>query len=299
MKRHSSFLCPVLGMLCLGFFGTNLVAQDYPEVKATEVVSGLYMLSAKGGNIGVLIGEDGTFMIDDQFSNGTDEIFAAIKKVGGDTPRFLINTHFHGDHTGGNENIGDKGVLIYSHHNVRKRLTTENFIREFNFTMPAVKQPGLPVVTFSQDITFHLNGGEVHVFHVENAHTDGDAVIHFKSMNAVHAGDIFFNGFYPFVDPSHGGSVKGMINAVDRILAITNDDTMIIPGHGPLASKADLREYREMLSTAYKRIGKLKREGNSVQQIIDANPLGDLQEKWGNVMFDSSKWISIIFPIVN
>ncbi len=285
-----------------GLLATQLTlsaqAQEYPEIKSTKVSDGIYMLSAKGGNIGVLIGSDGTFIVDDQFSDGSGAILKKIGELGGDTPKFLINTHFHGDHTGGNEILGRAGTLIYSHHNVRKRLTQENFIKAFNFKMPPLDKDGLPVVTFSDDISFHINGEEVNAFHVSDAHTDGDAIIHFKSANVIHAGDVMFNGFYPFIDPHHGGTLKGMIEAVDKMLAISNAQTKIIPGHGPLASKEDLQAYRDMLNTAYQRLVKLRNQGKSVQEAIDSKPLADLQERWGNAMFDSNKWISIIYYTV-
>lgn len=280
-------LSPVSGM-----------SEDYPEVKSIQLADGLYMLSAKGGNIGLLIGQDGTFVIDDQFAVGSEAILNKINQLGGEQPKFLINTHFHGDHTGGNEAMGKIGAVIVSHDNVRKRLTVENLIKAFDFRMPPMAKDGLPVVTFSTDLTFHLNGGEVHAFHVPGAHTDGDAVIHFKSANVIHTGDIFFNGFYPFIDPHHGGSLQGMIDGADIILALSNAQTKIIPGHGPLATRTDLQTYRKMLSTANQRLKALKKQGKSVQQAIQADPLKDLSEKWGKTMFSSEKWISIIYPTV-
>ncbi|WP_167505884.1 MBL fold metallo-hydrolase [Desulfosediminicola flagellatus] len=263
---------------------------------STKVTDNLFMISGKGGNLGVFTGEDGTFLIDDQFAPLTDQIIETIKSVGGDTPKFLINTHYHGDHTGGNENFGDKGTLIFSHDNVRERLTTGSFIQEFDMKREPVSKSGLPVVTFSEDISFHLNGEDVRAIHVPHAHTDGDSFIVFNSANIIHAGDIFFNGFYPFIDVGHGGNLKGMISATDKILSYSDATTQIIPGHGPLANKEQLTAYKEMLLTVYERLSKLKASGKSVKEAIEVKPLADLEEEWGDGIFTGDRWIEIIYP---
>lgn len=184
-------------------------AAEEQKITPVTVAEGIYMLVGEGGNIGLFVGEDGTFLIDDQFAPLTGKILAAIKSLGGDYPRFLINTHFHGDHTGGNEKLGKGGALIFSHDNVRERLARGFSVEAFNMKQPGYAREGLPVVTFAEDIGFHLNGDTIRVIHVPNAHTDGDSFIHFKKANVIHAGDFFFNGFYPFIDVNHGGSLKG------------------------------------------------------------------------------------------
>lgn len=269
---------------------------DDVEIKATKVSEQVYMVTGKGGNIGLFIGEDGTFLIDDQFAPLTEKIVETIRSVGGEHPKFLINTHYHGDHTGGNEKLGGKGTLIFSHHNVRERLSAGSFIQAFNNKRDAVGREGLPVVTFSEDIVFHLNGDTVEVIHVPHAHTDGDSFIHFKAANVIHAGDILFNGFYPFIDVQHGGSLKGMIAAADRLLALADDNTKIIAGHGPVANTADLEDYRKMLETAYERLRGLKESGKTVEEAIAAKPLSDLEETWGDGLFEGDRWIEIIYP---
>jgi len=272
-------------------------AGHHEEVKITahRVADGIYMVTGKGGNIGLFIGTDGTFLIDDQFAPLTDKILATIKSVGGDHPRFLINTHYRGDHTGGNEKLGKKGTLIFSHHNVRERLETGSTIAAFKMTRPPVAKDGLPVVTYSKKVKFHLNGDTVHVKHVPHAHTDGDSFIFFEKANVIHAGDFLFNGFYPFIDVHHGGSLKGMIRAVDKILRMSNEQTKIIPGHGPLADKKQVAEYRTMLATAYERLRKLKAEGKSAQEAATAGPLDDLEATWGDGLFNGARWIEIIW----
>jgi len=289
-------LLSILLVLVAGL-APHAVAGHHEDVKITanQVAPGVYMVTGKGGNIGLFIGEDGTFLIDDQFAPLTEKILATIKSVGGEHPRFLINTHYHGDHTGGNEKLGKKGTLIFSHHNVRERLEEGSYIAAFKMKRPAVSKDGLPVVTFSKKVKFHLNGDTVHVKHVPHAHTDGDSFIFFEKANVIHAGDFVFNGIYPFIDVHHGGSLKGMIRAVDKIMRMSDDQTKIIPGHGPLADKKQLSEYRDMLATAYERLRKLKAEGKNAQEAAATGPLDDLEATWGDGMFNGARWIEIIW----
>lgn len=284
-------------ILIAGYLSFATVGKAAEDVKIApiKVTGQIYMLEGQGGNIGLFIGEDGTFLIDDQFAPLTEKILAAIKSVGGEHPKFLINTHYHGDHTGGNEKLGKGGTLIFSHHNVRERLKTGSFIETFNMKKEAIAQEGLPVVTFSEDISFHMNGDTVQALHVPNAHTDGDSFIVFENANVIHAGDFFFNGIYPFIDVTHGGSLKGMIKAVDSVLSQADAETKIIPGHGPIADKKQLETFRLMLVVAHKRLRKLKAEGKSAQEAAAAKPLADLDEVWGDGMFTSDRWIEIIW----
>lgn len=267
------------------------------EVKITTVAvrDGIYMLVGEGGNIGLFVGSDGTFLIDDQFAPLTEKHLAAIRAVGGDTPKFLINTHYHADHTGGNENLGKAGTVIFSHDQVRERLTVETVIQAFNMVTPPLPKDALPVVTFSRDVTFHLNGDTVHAFHVPRAHTDGDSVVHFRKANVIHAGDILFNGFYPFIDVAHGGSVKGMIAAADAMLALADGETKLIPGHGPLGDRAQLQAYRDMLATAYERLSALRAKGAGAEAAVAARPLADLEERWGKGLFTGDQWVGLIY----
>jgi len=280
------------------FPASTLLAQGDVKINPIPVSENIYMLSGQGGNIGLFLGEDGTFIIDDQFAPLTEKILAAIKSVGGDTPRFLINTHFHGDHTGGNENLGNVGTLIVSHDKVRERLVAGSYIKEFGMNSPPANKAALPVLTFSEDMHFYINNDSVNAVHVPSAHTDGDSIIYFKKANVVHAGDIFFNGFYPFIDAANGGSLRGTIAAVDAILAATDSKSKIIPGHGPLADKAQLQAYRDMLAIAYARLLKLKNDGVSVEDAIIHDPLSDLEAEWGNGIFSGEKWIRITYPAV-
>ena len=290
-KIISAFVFIAVGLIFL----TTTVQADEVEITSVQVSEQIYMLKGKGGNIGLFIGKDGTFLIDDQFAPLTDKIIAAIKAAGGNYPKFLINTHYHGDHTGGNENLGQGGTLIFSHDNVRERLSAGSFIEAFDMKQAALAKEGLPVVTFSEDITFHLNGDSVQAIHVPHAHTDGDSFIYFKAANVIHAGDIFFNGFYPFIDVKHGGSLKGMIEAADTILMLADNNTKIIAGHGPAGDKVALAGYRQMLATAYERLRALKEGGKTAQEAVAESPLADLEESWGDGLFKGDRWIELIY----
>ena len=274
---------------------TPAAAEEEVVIQTVPVEDGIYMLTGQGGNLGLFIGDDGTFLIDDQFAPLTPKHLEAIRAAGGEHPKFLINTHYHADHTGGNENLGKAGTLIFSHDNVRERLTVETVIEAFNMTTPPLPKAALPVVTFSSDVTFHINGETLRVFHVSRAHTDGDSVIHFQKANVIHAGDVLFNGFYPFVDVDHGGTLKGMIEASDAVLALADGETKIIPGHGPLGDRKQLQEYRDMLKTAYDRLSRLKVEGKSVEDAVAAKPLADLEERWGGGLFPGDTWVGLVY----
>lgn len=286
----------ILSVLTVWFLSYTMIAQaDAEKISPIPVAEQIYMIAGKGGNVGIFIGEDGTFLIDDNFAPLTEKIVEAIISVGGDYPKFLINTHYHGDHTGGNENFGEGGTLIFSHDNVRERLKTGSFLKAFNAKSEATEPEGLPVVTFSEGISFHINNDTVRAIHVAHAHTDGDSFIYFEEANVIHAGDILFNGFYPFIDVNHGGSLRGTIQGVDEILSLTDGSTKIIPGHGPLGDKAQLESYREMLRIAYDRLRKLKADGKTAQEAAASKPLADLEEIWGDGVFTGDRWIELIY----
>ena len=274
-----------LGLLILlpALLPTPVPAQESElSFQATELAPGLYMLEGvggfTGGNLGLLIGEDGVVLIDDGLPPLTDKLLAAIGELTEDPVEFLINTHVHGDHIGGNEAFGKNGATIVAHDNLRHRLLSDGI------TTPAGDVPApedaLPVVTFSDSVTFHLNGHEAFVFHVERAHTDGDAVIHFRTANVIHAGDLMFNGMFPFIDLDSGGSVDGYIAGQERLLALTDERTKIIPGHGPLADHKDLKAAVEMLKDSYARVRNLVEAGQAEEEILAANPLADYDEDW-------------------
>jgi glyoxylase-like metal-dependent hydrolase (beta-lactamase superfamily II) len=257
---------------------------DAVEIGVQEVAAGVYMLTGRGGNIGLSVGEDGAFVIDDQFAPLTEKILAAIATVTDEPVRFVLNTHWHGDHTGGNENLGEAGALLVAHENVRLRLSMDQVLERVGRPVteqPAAPEGAWPVVTFTRDVTFHLNGDDLHAFHVEHAHTDGDAIVHFRRANVVHMGDTFFRGRFPFIDTASGGSIDGLIAAAGRALAVMDADTRIIPGHGSLSGREDLREYRDALKTMRDRIAALRSEGRSLDEIQRARPTRDFAQRWG------------------
>lgn len=269
--------------------------SDDVQIETIHVAGNVYMLVGSGGNLGLSVGDDGAFLIDDQFAPLTEKILAAIKSLTERNVQFLINTHWHGDHTGGNEHMGETGAIIVAHENVRTQMTVDHFSAAFNSTTPASPESALPVVTFTESVTFHWNGDEIHVFHVAPAHTDGDAVIHFKNTNVIHAGDVVFNGMYPYFDTSTGGNLDGMIAATKTILDIATDETKIIPGHGALASRADLVGYYEMLLAARDLIAEHVEAGKTRDEVIAAKPTASLDAAWGGGFLPPDTWVGIVF----
>ena len=270
---------------------------DKVEIKTEKLSPTTFVLFGAGGNVGVSVGEDALFIIDDQYAPVSPKILAALKQLSDKPIKFVLNTHWHGDHTGGNENMGKGGALIVAHDNVRKRMSTEQFIALFKSKVPPSPKVALPVVTFSTDVTFHINGDEVYGFHVPKAHTDGDTVVQFKKSNVIHMGDVFFNGWYPFIDVSSGGSPEGVIAASDRVLAMSDDNTKIIPGHGPVAGKGDLKAYRDMLASVSGRVKALMKEGKKLDEIKSAKPSAEFDEKWGKAFIKADAFIEMLFAI--
>lgn len=266
------------------------------EIESSELAPGIYMLTGRGGNIGVSAGEDGVFLIDDQFAPLTEKIRAAVAALHDGPVRFVINTHWHRDHTGGNENFAEAGAVIVAHENVRERMSVEQVMERAGRTVEPSPSGALPVVTFTRDLTLHLNGEPARVIHLAAAHTDGDAVVHFTGSNVLHAGDIFFNGMYPFIDVDSGGSVDGMIAAADELLAMTDADTKIIPGHGPLASRDDLRGYRDMLATVRDGVRAMIEEGRTLEEIKAAGLTADFDARYNRLgFFEPERWVEMVY----
>ena len=241
------------------------------EIKAEKLADGIAVLSGAGGNIGVSYGSDGTVLIDDQYAPLTPKIEAAVAALGAEPVKYLINTHWHGDHSGGNENFGKAGAMIMAHDHVRERLAGEQESGKGND--PAAPKEALPVLTFHDGIKLHLNGDAVHVKHMKHAHTDGDSFVFWKKANVIHMGDLFFNKVtLPFIDLESGGNAKGMLAAAEKVLTMVDDQTKIIPGHGPMATKADLTSYRDMLKTVIGTVKQARNEGKSLEQIQAMKP---------------------------
>jgi cyclase len=271
--------------------------QDFSQVKVTviPVAAGIYMLQGSGGNIGLSVGQDNAFVIDDEYAPLTARIKAAIATVTPKSVRFVVNTHWHGDHTGGNENMANDGAIIVAQENVRRRMSTDQFNEVFKSKTPASPAAALPVITFTDGIDFYVNGDSVKVTHLKNAHTDGDVIIQFRGANVIHAGDTYFNGIYPFIDLSSGGSLAGIIAAADYILSISNEQTRIIPGHGALGDRASLMEYRRVMVAVRDRVNKLIAQKKTLPQVIAAKPLADFESTWGTGFMKTDQFLGIVY----
>lgn len=255
-------------------------AQDLAtSFKSTEVAPGIHMVEGVGGfgggNIGLLVGDDYIAMIDDSMPPLAPTLLSFVNDLAGGGIDFLVNTHVHGDHAGGNAHFANSGTVIFAHENIRRRLKQDPSI--------AGGEAGLPVITFGDGVTFHLNGLEARVLHLPTSHTDGDAIIWFPDANVIHTGDIWFHDLFPFIDLDNGGDVAGYIKSQKRILELANDETRIIPGHGPLGNKEQLQNNLNMLIDAAERIQQRLDAGDSEEDILKANPLASYHEQynWG------------------
>ncbi|HKP72068.1 MAG TPA: MBL fold metallo-hydrolase [Pyrinomonadaceae bacterium] len=284
----------VLALLVVCFAATQVRAQqDFANVKikATKVAGNVYMLEGAGGNIGVSAGADGILIVDDQFAPLADRIRAALKEINPGALRFVLNTHYHGDHTGSNAVFGREATII-AHDNVRSRLAAEQTV--LGEKVPPAPKEALPVVTFDQSVSLHFNGEEIKVIHFPRGHTDGDSVIFFTAANVVHMGDDFFAGRFPFVDLDHGGSVEGMLKNVTDIIARVPADVKIIPGHGALSTLDDLRAYRRMLAETSDIIRKQMQAGKTLEQVKAAG-LPDEWKTWGAGFIKTDRWIETVY----
>lgn len=253
-------------------FSILLFAQDDVVIKTDKLSDNVYMLTGQGGNIGVSVGEDGVFVIDDQFARLTPKILTAIRTLSDKPIVYVVNTHHHGDHTGGNANLAKEGAKIIAHDNVRKRLVEGG-------------KDGLPVITFNDKLNVYVNGEQVMVFHVDNAHTDGDALLYFTESNVLHTGDNYFHSRYPYIDVNSGGSIDGYIKAVKNALMLIDDKTKIIPGHGPLSNKAEYTTFLEMLKELRANVQAEIDKGKTEDDIVGNNAItkkyDDLNYSWG------------------
>lgn len=270
-----------------------------PTLESVSVAPGVFMLSGPGGNVGVVVAEDGVFLVDDQYPQLAPAVVAAVAAITPKPIRFVVNTHWHGDHTGGNELLGGSGSLVFAHENVRRRMSSEQVNELLGRTTPPSPAGALPIVTFSDAVTFHLGGHEVRAFHVPAAHTDGDAIVHLVSADVVHLGDVLFNRLYPFVDLWSGGSVEGTIAAVERVLATAGPGTKFIPGHGRVADRADLLAYVEVLRGGRAAVAKLVEAGKSRDEAVAARPTAAWDSTWAWSFISAERWVAILWEDVS
>ena len=302
MKR-SVLLFLTLCLPILWFSTHPLPAQqrnfERVEIETIQVSDGIYMLMGEGGNIGVSAGEDTVFLIDDQYAPLTEKIKRAVAAISPKPIQFVLNTHWHRDHTGGNENLGDAGVIIIAHENVRARMSVEQFLEFFGSRVPPSPKAALPMATFNDAVTFHINGQEIHIFHMPPAHTDGDSVIHFRQSNVVHTGDLFTYGQFPFIDIASGGSVEGLITSADRLLELVNANTKIIPGHGPLSDRSRLQEFRDMLVTIRDRIKPMIEADKTLEEILATRPTREFNQQWGQRFLNPDQFTRLVYTSLN
>ena len=283
-------IVPLLTLVAAAAFAQQ---QDFSkvEIKVQKVAGTVYMLQGAGGNIGVSVGDDGIVIVDDQFAPLAPKIRAALKGITDKPIRFILNTHYHGDHTGGNTEFSKDGPII-AHENVRKRL--QSGTSALGRTTPPAPKDALPVITFNDRATIHINGEDIRAIHMPHGHTDGDAVIWFVQSNVVHMGDDFFNGTFPFVDADNGGSVRGLSMNLDAILAQIRDDTKVIPGHGPLGDKTTLRAFAEMIRGTSAAVDAAMRSGKTLEQIKTEKVL-DPWAKWASSFMTVDRWAESLY----
>jgi glyoxylase-like metal-dependent hydrolase (beta-lactamase superfamily II) len=294
-SRIHPLLAGALGALAIFLVPVSFAQEDQVEYIATSLSPTVTMIKGRGGNIAVSAGEDGVFIVDDEVEPLTDQLLASISKVSDQPIRFVINTHYHGDHVGGNETLGKAGSVIIAHDNIRQRMNSDQVSIFFDETTPTWPQDSLPIITFNDRVTLHLNGEAVTAIHVPRGHTDGDSIVHFPDSNVIHMGDIFFNGLYPFIDLDGGGSIQGTIAAVELGIGMADDETQIIPGHGPMSDLSGMQEYLAFLISARDRVQALIDQGMSLQQAVAAKPTAEWDDILGKIWITPEQWVTFIY----
>jgi glyoxylase-like metal-dependent hydrolase (beta-lactamase superfamily II) len=290
-----------LATAVLSWFAAGALAQapDYTKVeyRNEKLTDNLFVLFGGGGNIAVLTGPDGSLVVDSDVPEMSAKMRAAVSLVSDRPARFLVNTHYHFDHAGGNPTLGRGNVVIVAQENVRQRLSGKQTLKQdgIDLTFDPTPREGLPLVTFEDGLQFHVNGEDVSVVHVAHAHTDGDAFVFFEKANVLHTGDLMMSVGYPIVDAGNGGSLDGLIAGHERIIKLCNDKTRVIPGHGPVVGKADLQAYHDMLVTIRQRVADLMRQGRSVEEVVSAHPSREFDERWGKGFYKPDLFVQRVF----
>jgi len=274
--------------------------QDFSkvEVKTVPVAGSVSMLQGSGGNIAVLVGPEGVLVVDDEYAPLVPKILTAIGRLSSKPVRFVVNTHWHGDHTGGNAGLGAEGAVIVAQDNVRKRMSTEQFNAFFKRTTPPSPAIALPIVTFAEGVRFYLDGEDIEVTHIGPGHTDGDSTVWFHKANVIHLGDNFFNGLYPFIDGASGGSIDGTVTALEGVLGRIDDQTKVIPGHGPLGTKADLKRFHDMLATVRDRVRQAIRDGKTQDQVLAMKPSAEFDAVWGGGFLKPNDFVTLVYALL-
>jgi cyclase len=290
MKK--TFLLLLIGSSCLVAQAQNNF--DTVSIKPIQVAENLYFLKGSGGNIGVFIGKEGTLMIDDQFAPLSNKINGAIKTLSPNDIRFLVNTHLHGDHSGGNENFKQMGATIVAHDNVRERMSKEQVNPTNKNVTPPRPEEAWPVITFSEKLNFYLNQEDIELVHVNPAHTDGDVVVHFKKANVFHMGDMFVTYGYPYIDYGNGGSINGFISSLDAILAMMDDNTKVIPGHGELCRKVDVKNFRDHLAEIRDEVAAALKKGKKPEELSSLPIASKFDAEWGKGFVKGKDFVLLV-----
>ncbi len=269
---------------------------DSAVVSTIKVSPGIYILMApRGSNMVLLLDDRGALLVDSHLQEVGESLVRAIARITDRDVKYLVNTHWHFDHAGNNYIFGERGASIVAHKNARLRLEKGQYIKALGRDVPPAPESALPVITFGEELSLHWADELLSVVHVEQAHTDGDAIIYFQKSNMVHMGDIYFTNMYPFIDATSGGSLNGVISAVDRVLEVIDEKTIVIPGHGELSNKAELLHYRNMLSTVNSRIESMKNKGMLLSEVLVEKPTAEFDSQYGFLYLRPDDWVSIIF----
>jgi len=290
----------VVTILALLLCALPALAQDWDsfEFAAVEIADGLWHVRGAGGNVVMCTGEDGVLLVDDDYEQLGEKLVAFVKAETGGGVDYVVSTHWHFDHTGGNEALANSGAELIAHRNVRRRMAVETHIELLDHTQPAAPAVALPGVTFTDSLVMHMNGEQIVIFHPGNAHTDGDAIVVFRNADVIHTGDIVFNCGYPFIDTSCGGDIDGMIAAVETIIGLCGDETVVVPGHGPIGSRTDLETYLGVLTGYRDAIAPLKAKGMSLAEVQAAGATTELDEQWGGVFFPPDLFTAMVYGTV-
>lgn len=284
----------ILFLICTSLTVKAQTNWDTIQIRSEKVAGNIYMLRGSGGNIGVLTGKDGIVMIDDQFLPLSEKIKNAIAALDNGTIKFTINTHIHGDHSGGNEYFKQIGSTIVAHDVVRERMMKEHVNKANNRTTPPRERDAWPVVTFSDQLNIHLNDQDIELIHFNPGHTDGDVVIHFKQANVFHMGDVFVTYGYPYIDISNGGTINGLISSLDKVMPLMDENTKVIPGHGNLCTKADVKKYRDRLANIRDKVAAALKNGKKVEDLAGLGITDAYDAEWGKGFIKGKDFVLIV-----
>jgi cyclase len=301
MVRHfgrRDFLQTLLGGAAVSIARRGFGQAPPDPIVVTKLTDRIMMLSGDGGNVGLVTSDDGLLMIDGGYANRALELQKAIAEKDSRPVKILFNTHWHGDHVGSNELLGKAGVKIMAHQNVRYWLSQKVKLEAFNTVVEPLKPEGLPTKTFTDGGKINFGKEKIEYKWIPNCHTDNDSYVFFPASNVLQTGDLFFSGAYPVIDYTTGGWIGGMAEALDKLLKVGDAQTRIIPGHGPLSSKEDMRESHEMLHTVYDRLGAFSKKGASVDDVVKANPVSDLEPKWGQGFLNGERFLRMAYPSI-